>query len=235
MRFIPAFLVFVGVSMLALLLWGIGVRGGAGDVDLSAEPGPLTGRRLTGLVGQGTRCREELAEAGVAFTALPSVPGENCGPRDPVRLAASAFTLALRPAAVAPSCPVAAGLALWEWHAVQPAARRHLGTRVAAIEHFGSYSCRRIRGREGASAGWSEHATANAFDVAAFRLADGRRVSVLGDWDGDDADARFLREVRDGACHLFATVLSPDYNAAHRDHFHFDQAARGSTGWRACR
>ena len=34
---------------------------------------------------------------------------------------------------------------------------------------------------------------------------------------------------------LFATVLSPDYNAAHRDHLHLDQAARGAWGWRACR
>ena len=41
--------------------------------------------------------------------------------------------------------------------------------------------------------------------------------------------------VRDGACDLFATVLSPDYNAAHADHLHFDQAMRGAMGWRGCR
>jgi len=66
-------------------------------------------------------------------------------------------------------------------------------------------------------------------------LSDGRRISVVGDWQGDDAKARFLRQVRDGACDLFATTLSPDYNAAHRDHLHLDQAARGAMGWRACR
>ena len=49
------------------------------------------------------------------------------------------------------------------------------------------------------------------------------------------AEATFLREVRTGACDLFATVLSPDYNAAHRDHLHFDQADRGGTGWGLCR
>jgi hypothetical protein len=58
---------------------------------------------------------------------------------------------------------------------------------------------------------------------------------VLGDWEDQDGKAAFLREVRDGACPLFATVLSPDYNAAHRDHFHFDQADRGEWGWRGCR
>jgi hypothetical protein len=60
-------------------------------------------------------------------------------------------------------------------------------------------------------------------------------VTVVGDWKGEGERAAFLREVRDGACDLFATVLSPDYNAAHRDHLHLDQARRGAMGWRACR
>ena len=58
---------------------------------------------------------------------------------------------------------------------------------------------------------------------------------MVGDWSGDTPESRFLHEVRDGACDLFATTLSPDYNAAHRDHLHLDQAARGAMGWRACR
>ena len=82
---------------------------------------------------------------------------------------------------------------------------------------------------------FSEHATADALDVADFTLADGRSISVLRDWKGEGEDAQFLRAVRDGACDLFATVLSPDYNAAHRDHFHLDQAERGAMGGRACR
>jgi hypothetical protein len=128
---------------------------------------------------------------------------------------------------------VAAALALWEWHVVQPAALRHFGVKAASVEHFGSYSCRRIYGRsEGA---WSEHSTANAVDIAGFRLADGRRISVLDDWKDEGAKGRFLQEVRDGACDLFATTLSPDYNAAHRDHLHLDQAQRGAMGWRGCR
>ena len=57
-------------------------------------------------------------------------------------------------------------------------------------------------------------------------LADGRRISVRDDWAGDDHEARFLRAVRSSACTMFSTVLSPDYNAAHADHFHFDQADR---------
>jgi hypothetical protein len=57
----------------------------------------------------------------------------------------------------------------------------------------------------------------------ASTLADGTRISVLADWDGPPAKAAFLRAVRDGACRFFDVVLSPDYNEAHRDHFHFDQ------------
>ena len=107
------------------------------------------------------------------------------------------------------------------------------GQPVTAIDHLGSYSCRRVYGRkEGA---WSEHATADAIDVAGFRLSDGTHVSVLGDWEKGGAKAAFLREVRTGGCKLFSTVLSPDYNAAHRDHLHLDQAERGEMGWRACR
>jgi hypothetical protein len=70
--------------------------------------------------------------------------------------------------------------------------------------------------------------------VAGFRLEDGTRVSVVRDWTAGGAKSDFLKEVRDGGCDLFATVLSPDYNAAHRDHLHLDQAQRGSLGWRGC-
>ena len=82
---------------------------------------------------------------------------------------------------------------------------------------------------------WSEHARANAVDIAGFRLEDGRRISVAADWNDRGDKGRFLRDVRDGACRLFSTVLSPDYNRAHRDHLHLDEAGRGAWGWRACR
>ena len=94
------------------------------------------------------------------------------------------------------------------------------------IEHLGSYSCRRLYGRgEGP---WSQHATGNAIDIAGFVLADGRRISVLHDWSGSDGEAQFLHRARDGACGAFATVLSPDYNAAHRDHLHLDMGGNWS-------
>jgi hypothetical protein len=204
-------------------------------LDLTQPIGAFTGRKLTGLRGDFERCQALLDKAGAAYTPLPPRSGgPHCGYDDAVRFAGGgAQRIAWRPADLGVSCPVAASLALWEWHFVQPAALEHFGSRVIAIDHFGSYSCRRLYGRsEGV---WSEHATANAVDIAGFRLEDGSRISVLRDWEQDGPRRAFLREVRDGACRLYATVLSPDYNEAHRDHFHFDHAERGAMGWRGCR
>jgi hypothetical protein len=204
-------------------------------LDLGQPVGAFTGRKLAALADAPARCRQLLGDAGVRLVLASPRGAGACRFEAPVRLEASgARRIALAPAAVDLSCPVAAALALWEWNVVQPAARRHFGAPVATIEHFGSYNCRRMYGR--AAGDWSEHARGNALDVAGFRLADGRRIRVLGDWrDGSAAERAFLREVRDGACRLFATVLSPDYNAAHRDHLHLDEADRGPMGWRACR
>lgn len=126
------------------------------------------------------------------------------------------------------TCAVAAAFSLWLQQGVQPAAQAQLGSGIARIEHFGTYSCRRLYGRPDGP--WSEHATGNAIDIAAFILKDGRRISVLRDWDREGPEAAFLRDARDNACETFGTVLSPDYNAAHADHLHLDQAARGFGG-----
>lgn len=200
------------------------------ELDLAQPVGMFTRMKLNGLGDDFGQCQGLLTRAGVEYSALDPVTRDDaCGYDNAVRLEdGGARSIDYAPSGLGVACPVAASLALWEWQVVQPAAQRHFGTAVARIDHFGSYSCRRLYGRdEGA---WSEHATANAFDVAGFVLEDGRRIRLLGDWDGDADEAAFLREVRDGACDLFTTVLSPDYNAAHADHFHFDHARRGMGG-----
>ncbi len=204
-------------------------------LDLGQPIGAFTGRKLTALTSDFPLCRALLSQAGVRYTPLPPRRGEGqCGYADGVRLADRGVRqIAFRPVGLGVSCPVAAALAMWEWDVVQPAAQRRFGARVASIDHFGSYSCRRIAGS--GSTAWSEHSTADAVDIAGFRLTDGTRITIARDWQGDSAKARFLRDVRDGACMLFATTLSPDYNSAHADHLHLDQAERGAVGWRACR
>ena len=124
------------------------------------------------------------------------------------------------------SCPLAVGWALFELHVLQPAAREHLGQAVVRVDHLGTYACRNQYHRD--SGRRSEHATANAIDIAGFVLADGTTISVLSDWNGAPHKAAFLRALRDGACRFFDVVLSPAYNEAHRDHFHFDMGDRSA-------
>lgn len=203
------------------------------ELDLAQPVGLFTGRKLATLTQHPDRCRGLLKQAGIGFTAVAPGGSGQCAYDDAIRLQPDTEAFALSPRSVAPSCPVAAALKLWEWHVVQPAAVRLFGQRVKTVAHFGSFSCRRLYGRSVGD--FSEHATADAIDIAAFTLTDGRRLSVVSDWSDGGADAQFLREVRDGACRLFSTVLSPDYNAAHRDHLHLDQAERGVIGGRLCR
>lgn len=205
------------------------------ELELDQPIGRFTAGKLAALGTEPAQCRALLQEAGSPDRPVPDrTIGTQCGYRDGVRLGQGGARIArFSPGGLVTSCPVASALLLWDERVVQPAARRHLGSAVVAIQHAGSFSCRRLYGRQ--TGGWSEHATADAVDVLGFRLADGRVVSVLHGWRGDGEETAFLRQVRDGACQLFTTVLSPDYNAAHRDHLHLDAAYRGPAGWRACR
>lgn len=204
------------------------------SLDLEDPIGAFTGRKLAALSERPDQCRALLQSAGAQHEPAPPVQaGPDCGYSDAVRLTSGNEGPRYAPPQPVASCPVAAALFILETQVIQPAARRHFGSEVAAIEHYGSYSCRRLYGRE--EGPFSEHATANALDLAGFRLADGTRISVRRHWDSEGPEGAFLSEVRDGACDLFATTLSPDYNPAHSDHLHLDQADRGRTGWRLCR
>jgi hypothetical protein len=119
------------------------------------------------------------------------------------------------------TCPLARQFARWARGSVRPAADRFLDSRVRRIETFGSYACRGVNGRSGGRL--SEHAFANAVDVSAFVLADGRRITVEEGWNGDSERVRrFLRAVHQGGCQRFNIGLGPDSNAYHYNHFHFD-------------
>lgn len=201
-------------------------------LDLAQPVGLFTGRKIAALGPDPALCRQLMIRAGAQNDAIPPFGGDGqCRVAAPVKLAGGSRTITLLPHNPAMSCPVAAGMAVWEWEVIQPAARRILGQRVDAIEHIGTYNCREIRG----GGPLSQHATANAIDVGAFILGDGTKVSVLDDWTKGGKKAAFLRAVRDGGCGLFSTVLSPDYNAAHANHLHLDQSPRGVRGWRTCK
>jgi len=195
-------------------------------LQLDATPNFLTRYKLTRTSNDSQACRVALAQSGWRYTPIEdesTAPG--CGYTNAVRIQRMDANVS-SPFAV--SCREALSLAMWERHVVQPAAEKFFGEPVTKVEHFGSYACRNVYGRDGDRR--SQHATADALDVAGFVLRDGRRVRVRTGWEGDANERAFLREVHAGACRVFDAVLGPDYNAAHRDHLHLD---RGS--FRICR
>jgi hypothetical protein len=189
-------------------------------------PGWFTRLKLARLAREPQLCLSVLATAGWTFAPLPDkqfAPG--CGFENVVRVESAGLAVG---AAFALSCPAAVALALWERHVLQPAAHAHFGQPAVRMEHFGSYACRNISGASDARR--SRHATARALDIAGLVLADGRRIRIAQHWSGNDSEALFLRELHAGACTVFDAVLGPDYNAAHRDHFHVERG-----GGRVCR
>lgn len=191
-------------------------------LHLADAPNFLTPFKLRHLRDEPARCHALLVEADIDFTPVPDRKVENgCGFRNAVRID-DAETL--YGTSFLTSCPLAVGLALFERHTLQPAAQATFGTPVTRIEHYGSYACRNVNSRTGGPR--SEHATANAMDVKAFRLRDGRRVTV-GEWNDAGPERVFLRRLRDGACTIFKGVLGPDHDDLHADHFHLDMGTHG--------
>jgi hypothetical protein len=189
------------------------------SLHIRDRPNSLTRFKLRKLTEDSALCQTVLADTNVTYVRIPDTTmGPGCAFRNAVTISATSAELS-EPFSL--SCPAAVSLAMWEAQVLQPAAESHFGLPVRKLEHFGSYACRNLYHRTAGNR--SRHATADALDVAGFVFADGKRVRVLTDWGGAGPEARFLREVKDGACPFFDAVLGPEYNRAHRDHFHFDR------------
>lgn len=158
-------------------------------------------------------------------------PGK-CGSPAPIEVSAVAG-VAIKPAATL-NCQFVTLLSRWVIQDMQPAAHQAFGQPVKSLKNVASYTCRKRRGDE--SKRMSEHSYANALDIAEFTLDNGTRISVGDDWGGLAAVAglsrssTFLETAHGAACAHFATVLGPNYNAAHKDHFHLDFGRSGRAG-----
>lgn len=208
-------------------------------LDLSHPIGQATAAKVADFVLPRTAAPEEitavtdaciqvLREAGVQVERAPDRDdGGFCVVRGAVRITGGVTPLPGNPVM---QCPLAVRYVIWDRQVLQPAALETFGSRVARLNDVGTYACRRIYGQTAVDARPSEHARANALDIGGMTLADGRRVSVLTDWPGTGPagleGAAFLRRLRDGACRVFSTVLTPDYNDAHANHLHLDGAPR---------
>lgn len=142
-----------------------------------------------------------------------------CGIPEPVKLTA-VHGVRISPAATV-DCDTARALAAWVGQAAKPALSA-TGGGLAVLRTAGSYVCRPRNNERGEQL--SEHSFGRAIDISAFGLRDGRELSLSSGWNSQGAGAA-LRNLHKAACGPFGTVLGPDANAAHRDHFHFDTAS----------
>ena len=190
-------------------------------LDLDTRPGWFVDPQLSALRRDPGLCQAILKSPYIEATPVTDNPLKNqCGWHNAVRISSAGGTkFAVEPL----TCEMAAAVALWITYELQPAAAGILGSKVAAIEDFGTFECRKMIGNVFWKDRLSEHATANALDIAGFTLEDGRKISVAKNWKGGSAEARFLHDVHRRACRYFRVTLSPDFNAAHWNHFHFDR------------
>ncbi|MBX3595397.1 extensin family protein [Sphingomonas sp.] len=214
---------------LPLLLAGCLFGGGGGGDDritpragpVRPDPrGPVTLNLPTSRETQ--QCYADLSRQNVRFSPLPDRDyGGGCMVVGAVQLIDIGVPVS---GLKGMRCPLARTFVAWLRNGAAPAAREILGSELVRVETYGTYACRGIIGGSAASAARiSEHGLGNAVDVAAFLFADGRRVTIERGWNSSDPREReFLRVVHKSACRRFATVLSPDYNAAHRNHLHLD-------------
>ncbi len=191
---------------------------------------PAQSNKQSSFVSQNARqCIADLKSANVNFRLLANRDyGGGCRAHDAVQLLDFGTpTTNLGPM----TCQLASGFTGWTRDIVRPAARKYFGSRLAKIETSGTYSCRRISG----SGNLSQHAFANAIDIFGFVLEDGRRITLLGGWNGKKSEQRFLRHIQEEACGRFGTVLGPRYDRQHADHFHFDMKPSRMNGNAFCR
>ena len=179
---------------------------------------------------QPSACRLALDETIAIAPSIPDIHGPGgCGGEDLVRLEAIVLPdkrqISVKPAAIL-RCKMAAAVADWIRNDIAPLARSQ-GSMLTDLDNFDSYEC---RGRNRVSgAQLSEHGRANALDIRAFKLANGRSISLT--------DRNVPRDVRESVlrstCARFPTVLGPGSDGYHEDHVHLDLIERRSN-YRIC-
>ena len=202
-----------------LLVWGC-----SQSPDFSATPEPWREQEERACLVSGyVREKPWL----VTRSALGG-PESYCGAIQPFEMAAAdEGRVALKPPALL-RCNMIPAVEVWVKRVVEPEIWRHYRSPLVELKVAASYGCRPMNNQPGAKL--SEHGHANAVDISAFHLADGRVITVKGGWHGDPRDRSFLRAVHSGACGTFTTVLGPEANSYHSDHFHFDLARHGKDG-----
>jgi hypothetical protein len=212
------------VVYLAVVLGLVGILGGCALTFFNFEP------RAAWRDAEERACignRSELA--AVNYTPLKRIDGRGaCGIYAPIKVASfdnSGVAFSTPPTL---GCPLTAALDAWMMASVQPAAIAWFGVPVVEVQQMDNYSCRTVDNIPGENL--SEHSFGNAIDIAGYKLADGRLITVRKDFRLGETRARgFLHEIFAAACAQFKTVLGPG-EPYHEDHFHLDLAHHNAAG-----
>ena len=192
-------------------------------LEIADEPTLATPIKMRILEHRPEACVAAVRRSRVEFVRAPiTSEHEGCGAPNALTLEKSDVSYG---GGVRLSCTTMAALLIWERHVAEPAAQEIFGSKLVRIVHYGTYQCRNIN--HDPDEGLSYHSKGRAIDIAAFVLADGRKISVLKDWDKDTPEGKFLTRVHDGACEVFRGVLGPDYNKLHANHFHLEMGRWG--------
>ena len=145
-------------------------------------------------------------------------PGRGCGIADPVLVTSVAGVKLSTPAKI--DCKTAKALNAWVENGIKPAVGQQ-GGGVKELKVAAHYACRNRNNRSGGRL--SEHAKGHAVDISAIRLNSGAEMSVLKDWRSRRW-SKTMRSIHRAACGPFGTVLGPNADRYHQDHFHVDTA-----------
>ncbi len=141
-----------------------------------------------------------------------------CGVADPVAVTSVSGVALSTPARV--DCGTAKALNAWVANSLKPTVGK-LGGGVSSLRVAAHYACRTRNNKRGARI--SEHGKGRAIDISAINLRNGQTITVLEGWNRK-VEGQILRKVHKGACGPFGTVLGPNSDRYHRNHFHFDTA-----------
>lgn len=208
--------------------------------DAAAERAARQGRAMTSslrpelrprVIREVARAQQRLRERGAVCEDI-DIQGQEvgrvsgskagCGIADAVQVRTVAG-VALSQQAVM-DCTTARALKSWIEKTAKPALAGKGGglKRLRVAAH---YICRTRNNRPGGRI--SEHGKGRAIDISGLRLQDGTLITVLNGWN-DRKTAQALRQLHAGACGPFGTVLGPESDRYHLDHFHFDTARHGN-------
>jgi len=195
-------------------------------LSLDDPPGPITQYKLRRLTPEACASLLSQANQKALIRTQPVADSAGACPLHNVVRVRDFGPVSLNSSFLA-SCPLALSSALFVSQQARPLTRTWTGSELVRIEHLGSYACRNIYHRPDARR--SEHATAEALDISAFRLANGERVTILHGWRSTKTQP-WLQALLTESCGYYGNGLGPEYNAAHANHFHL-----GMRGFGLCR